>query len=59
MGKLYKSYAAALAADPPTECKFPIPFLPSLPSLSFPPPLPIPVLAFPAITIPLYCPLDD
>lgn len=58
MGKLYKSYPAALAADPPTECRFQLPFAFKLPSLSFPPPIPFPVLVFPTLTIPFWCPLD-
>ena len=56
MGKLYKSYAEALAKK--TECKFPVIFLPPIPTLAFPPPIPLPNLNLTLPDIPVYCPLD-
>lgn len=56
MGKFYKSYPEALQKK--TACKFPL--IPDfeLPSLSFPPSIPIPDLSFTLPSIPLWCPLD-
>lgn len=57
MPKLYKNYAQALKAK--TSCKFPL--IPDfeLPSLSFPPSIPIPDLSFTLPAPPFYCPLDS
>lgn len=56
MGRLYKNYAEALKLK--TECKFPAPFSFELPSLSFPPSIPMPDLSFTIPSPPFFCSLD-
>lgn len=56
MGKFYKSYPEALQKK--TLCKFPAPFEFELPSLSFPPSIPIPDLTFTLPSPPFWCSLD-
>lgn len=54
MGKLYDSYAQALAEDTVCQFEFPFSFEIPLPSIS----LPIPDFGLSLPTIPFYCPLD-